>query len=316
MQHACSSTHDVAMQHACSSTHHVGVLLCVGSSTSAAPLCPAFILQCRVQYRAYETRGGGGGGLTREGGGCRAAADANARDKAGQTPLHVAALRGETEAVRILWRLGGAVDARDNSGFTPVERALEAGCNDTALLLIRTCGASLDDGVAEAHAGEAADEAGAVLAVQARLDAAAARLTREIQAAAGLDSPVDFEVPSVDGHGPPLRCAAGPAASHTHAQALHSSQSGGDLERERRGTDAARQGSPGAKGQGKGARPARTRGASRGRSASCPTGGGSDEAGVQQGARRSASGKGRAAPSTGASRGGWRRGRDLDLVRK
>jgi len=32
-------------------------------------------------------------------------------------------------------RLGGSVNGRDNEGFTPVERALEFGCNDTALLL-------------------------------------------------------------------------------------------------------------------------------------------------------------------------------------
>ena len=72
-------------------------------------------------------------------------ADVNARDASGQTALHVAAGRGESEAVRILCRLGGQVNARDNDGLTPVERALVCQNNDTALFLVRECGARLND---------------------------------------------------------------------------------------------------------------------------------------------------------------------------
>ena len=43
--------------------------------------------------------------------------------------MHVAAAKHESEAARILWRMGANVNARDNAGFTPVERALEAGAS-------------------------------------------------------------------------------------------------------------------------------------------------------------------------------------------
>ena len=78
-------------------------------------------------------------------------ADADARDGTGCTPMHVAAAKHESEAARILWRMGADVNARDNAGFTPVERALEAGANDTALLLVHDCGAKLFDGLDDDH---------------------------------------------------------------------------------------------------------------------------------------------------------------------
>ena len=154
-------------------------------------------------------------------------ADADARDGTGCTPMHVAAAKHESEAARILWRMGGNVNARDNAGFTPVERALEAGANDTAMMLVHHCGAKLFDGLDDDHdtgshlkhgtAHEAAPlqtpaaplapraaaglKAEVARVVLQRLDVVAARLKAEALLY-NKEGEIDYNVPSVDGHGP------------------------------------------------------------------------------------------------------------------
>ena len=177
-------------------------------------------------------------------------ADADARDGTGCTPMHVAAAKHESEAARILWRMGADVNARDNAGFTPVERALEAGANDTALLLVHACGAKLFDGLDVDHdactrlkhgtAHEAAPlqtpvpplAPRAAVALKAevarvmqRLEVAAARLKAEALLCND-EGEIDYNVPSVDGHGPAPIDVVGQRAGSAEAGQRNSGRKG------------------------------------------------------------------------------------------
>ena len=82
-------------------------------------------------------------------------ADVNAGDKRGLTPLHAAAWRGHTEIVAMLISEGADVNARDEGGVAALHTAALAGRKDTVDLLIAE-GAAIDaknaDGVTPLHA--------------------------------------------------------------------------------------------------------------------------------------------------------------------
>jgi len=64
------------------------------------------------------------------------AADVNAGDVRGLTPLHAAAWSGSNEIVALLIDKGADINARDEDGVTPLHAAALAGRNETAELLI------------------------------------------------------------------------------------------------------------------------------------------------------------------------------------
>lgn len=57
-------------------------------------------------------------------------------DQYGLTPLHVAALKGHTDTIRILLDFKIEIDCRDNEGFTPLHLAVEGGCVETVEALV------------------------------------------------------------------------------------------------------------------------------------------------------------------------------------
>lgn len=59
-----------------------------------------------------------------------------ARDKGGNTPLHLAAWNGNTAVVERLLKMGADIDAKNKSGQTPVELALKYYKYDTAEVLV------------------------------------------------------------------------------------------------------------------------------------------------------------------------------------
>ncbi|ORY38442.1 ankyrin, partial [Rhizoclosmatium globosum] len=58
----------------------------------------------------------------------------------GRTPLHLAALKGSIEAVKILLKYGADVNARNNSNWTPLHWAI----NHSIALLLMDHGANVD----------------------------------------------------------------------------------------------------------------------------------------------------------------------------
>ncbi|XP_072008329.1 ankyrin repeat domain-containing protein 12 isoform X2 [Engystomops pustulosus] len=60
----------------------------------------------------------------------------NKRNERGETPLHMAAIRGEISQVKELIRLGANVNVKDFAGWTPLHEACNMGYYDVAKLLI------------------------------------------------------------------------------------------------------------------------------------------------------------------------------------
>ena len=81
-------------------------------------------------------------------------ADVNGRDKLGETPLHVAAVRGYKETSQLLIAKGADVNAGDKRGLTPLHAAAWMGHKEIVILLISE-GADVNardkDGVAALH---------------------------------------------------------------------------------------------------------------------------------------------------------------------
>lgn len=65
------------------------------------------------------------------------------RSPVGETPLHIAAARGDIEAVRVLLDAGAEPNAVGEHNYTPLHEALEQGHPQVARMLI-AAGASLD----------------------------------------------------------------------------------------------------------------------------------------------------------------------------
>ena len=83
-----------------------------------------------------------------------AGADVNAKDKLGEAPLHIAAVRGYNEITSLLIAEGADVNTRNQHGLTPLHAAAWSGHKETVALLIAK-GANInakdEDGVTPLH---------------------------------------------------------------------------------------------------------------------------------------------------------------------
>ncbi|XP_018409106.1 PREDICTED: ankyrin repeat domain-containing protein 12 isoform X2 [Nanorana parkeri] len=60
----------------------------------------------------------------------------NKRNERGETPLHMAAIRGDLSQVKELIRLGANVNVKDFAGWTPLHEACNMGCYEVAKILV------------------------------------------------------------------------------------------------------------------------------------------------------------------------------------
>lgn len=82
-------------------------------------------------------------------------ADVNATDELGESPLHIAAVRGYLQAASMLVAKGADVNAGDVRGLTPLHAAAWSGNNEIVVLLIdkgADANARDEDGVTPLHA--------------------------------------------------------------------------------------------------------------------------------------------------------------------
>jgi ankyrin repeat protein len=100
-----------------------------------------------------------------------AGADVSSKDKLGETPLHVAAIRGYTQAAELLIMRGADIEAGDVRGLRPVHAAAWRG-NDETLELLISKGADINardqDGVTPLHAAALAGRSETVALLIAR----------------------------------------------------------------------------------------------------------------------------------------------------
>jgi ankyrin repeat protein len=69
--------------------------------------------------------------------------DVNSRSITGDTPLHVAAVHGDVEIVRLLLQAGAKVDVQGEHGYTPLHEAIAQKHKGVAEVLLQA-GASVD----------------------------------------------------------------------------------------------------------------------------------------------------------------------------
>lgn len=80
---------------------------------------------------------GGGPAKTGGGGHGESTGAANAKDSAGDTPLHLASLAGHLEVVKYLVSQGGSATATDHMGSTPLHKAACGGRVEVAEYLLK-----------------------------------------------------------------------------------------------------------------------------------------------------------------------------------
>jgi len=65
----------------------------------------------------------------------------------GSTPIHIAAIRGDIDAIKLLMEVGVDINAQGEHGYTPLHEAVEQGQLEVAKLLLENgCNTSLVNG--------------------------------------------------------------------------------------------------------------------------------------------------------------------------